>query len=715
MHELQMRIREQLSSEEIQNAIRSMTMGARREDDAKALVQESGLLDELAARLQAAERGDRSRPRTPEASVFRPSSNAQTPSQAYPMSAAALAFNRPDTDSPRRRQQSGSLPLSPTKSLGGMSTGGMGSGKQGKRYLRLTIARGLAFLGDADVSEDGSHVLEIHVHFQDKRFSSAQVASSTEPLFNFQRMVELPSIDLSILTQIPHKLNLLITRTHYMTGSRSIVGSRSLEWREILAGGAVTKIVEVWELGAPDVTVGLLEVSMELVPRNSPCLAPEEVAFQFKKESRQSEEAHRQFYVFAKQWWNDFLQIRPSNADKLVKIFAEDEEGKKQPVTNFVSRISSRYIESPRHAARFVSLLAVDKAQSVGNSRAEVWQSPHTILTMSKTSIPGHALLLTSLLLGLSLNAYTTLGTAVSSSKSSNSASNLVETATAWVTTISSSGEAEFWDPVTGNRCRAADGQAFGFRSVGCLFNDEGFWANIALSDAVEGLSFVLSDINWWKSMPRDAILAMRRTPPINFPILPFHPTHPSRDNSNSATVSSATPAAPVASPNIPALEQEIESVLRYQMATFREEHDLLSSWDEDLSHLLSQCLWSCEMGKLVRGGWGGVGGPTSSGGAGGGGSSSSNLGLEGPAGREFQEGVKRSIPEGHTFKGFPCHFSTLNPGKIFQKMVRAPQCRELLLVRGDSVRYGLRVRVFPVCEGCAGCWVMLAVRFKPI
>jgi hypothetical protein len=47
----------------------------------------------------------------------------------------------------------------------------------------------------------------------------------------------------------------------------------------------------------------------------------------------------RLFYVYAKQWWNDYLQIRPSHADRLVKIFAEDEEGKKQIVTNFVSPI----------------------------------------------------------------------------------------------------------------------------------------------------------------------------------------------------------------------------------------------------------------------------------------------------------------------------------------------------------------------------------------
>ena len=95
--------------------------------------------------------------------------------------------------------------------------------------------------------------------------------------------------------------------------------------------------------------------------------------------------------------------------------------------------------------------------------------------------------------------------------------------------------------------------------------------------------------------------------------------------------------------------EEDMETVIKHQIACHREDHDLMCVWDDELSHLLSQCLWGCEMGRLTR--------------AVGGGESSSNntndmkmfeaWSGESIAGKEFKDGVKRAIPEGHTFKVF--------------------------------------------------------------
>jgi hypothetical protein len=108
------------------------------------------------------------------------------------------------------------------------------------------------------------------------------------------------------------------------------------------------------------------------------------------------------------------------------------------------------------------------------------------------------------------------------------------------------------------------------------------------------------------------------RYTPLGFPILPFELP--------------STPTNPTINP-IVSFEQDLEAILRHQIDCYRDDNEMLCVWDEDLSHLLSQCLWGCEMAKLMRGS--GVNGASS----------------DGYAGMEFHEGVKGAIPEGHTFK----------------------------------------------------------------
>lgn len=40
-------------------------------------------------------------------------------------------------------------------------------------------------------------------------------------------------------------------------------------------------------------------------------------------ERQRTAEKERLFLVYAKQWWREFLEIRPSHQSKLVKIFAQ--------------------------------------------------------------------------------------------------------------------------------------------------------------------------------------------------------------------------------------------------------------------------------------------------------------------------------------------------------------------------------------------------------
>lgn len=44
---------------------------------------------------------------------------------------------------------------------------------------------------------------------------------------------------------------------------------------------------------------------------------------QFTLERQRTAEKERLFLVYAKQWWREYLQIRPTHNTRLVKIFAQ--------------------------------------------------------------------------------------------------------------------------------------------------------------------------------------------------------------------------------------------------------------------------------------------------------------------------------------------------------------------------------------------------------
>ena len=89
--------------------------------------------------------------------------------------------------------------------------------------------------------------------------------------------------------------------------------------------------------------------------------------------------------MYAKQWWREFLQIRASHSNRLVKIFAQDECGTNRPVCSFVRPLrAGRLLDSPRQAARFIILLGYEHAPSVGGGKAEMWSSLHAFLCKGK-------------------------------------------------------------------------------------------------------------------------------------------------------------------------------------------------------------------------------------------------------------------------------------------------------------------------------------------
>jgi centrosomal protein CEP76 len=85
------------------------------------------------------------------------------------------------------------------------------------------------------------------------------------------------------------------------------------------------------------------------------------------------------FLEYSNDWWNDFKSIRSAHKSRLVKIFAETDDKDAavyKPVCSLVSpMIADRLLESPLHAARFVSLLPFERLEAPGQDKVEVWHS----------------------------------------------------------------------------------------------------------------------------------------------------------------------------------------------------------------------------------------------------------------------------------------------------------------------------------------------------
>lgn len=114
-------------------------------------------------------------------------------------------------------------------------------------------------------------------------------------------------------------------------------------------------------------------------------ITPDVVAGQLNLEKSRLSERERLFLAYSKQWWREYLQIRQSHGNRLVKIFAQDENGVHKHACSFVEPLrGGRLIDTPRQAARFVSLTAYDKVATVGGTRNEMWTSAHAFLCAGK-------------------------------------------------------------------------------------------------------------------------------------------------------------------------------------------------------------------------------------------------------------------------------------------------------------------------------------------
>lgn len=555
----------------------------------------------------------------------------------------------------------------------------------GRRYLYFYIKTGKAFLEHIDM-DDGipgqvASYFTFHIHFRGQRFKSRPIACACEPDIDEGFLLELHKegageagkmADNVAMLSICDLIHVVLIRND-ATGDTSLVSSHFLDWRPVLSSkaGRLTTSVELKGTGSESkVTSGVLDIQVELFPKTKQTLSDEVITAQIQLERERHAKQERLFIVYTKQWWKEYLSIREIHQDRLVKIFAQDENATNRPVCSFVKPLrAGRLLDSPREAARFVSLIHQEQEPTLGGGgRAEQWTSMHAFLCRNKGDCEDHALLLCSLLLGFGMNAYVCIGTR---SKG---------TVHAWVMTISVDGLVTFWESVKGHRYihEPIDPNAppmdkqhrpkYPYHTVGCVFNHQSFYANNQPSDRVDVCQFHLGDEARWKSMSQDAILSV-----CGQGTSPTWPTFP-------PLCASGLDAALVSN--------DLEQQLKILTMEYRRDLGLNTTWDDQLSYLLTPAMAAYETERITG----------------------LTVGNE-----EFLDSILQQVPDGHTFRGFPIQCQHRNARKAFNTCLRSPVCADIINCRGDHVRLGVRVRIYTYPESACAAWVMFACKFKSV
>ena len=434
-----------------------------------------------------------------------------------------------------------------------------------KRYLLLKLQYGKAFLDFMSESNPPA-TLQIHVCFLRQRFSSRKVPCSVEPTFDESFLLSLNSpdgtcVDLNSLVQLYSPIHLVVVKEQ--SNHCEVLATKSIEWRLLLSVASLQFPVELMGMGTRIKTaVGVLYFQADMIPKLSPAKMLDDRAIntQLAHEKQFERGTTHGFFEYTTEWWRDYKQIRPGHEKRLVKIYAETEDGSHKPVTTLVQPLKcNRMLDSPLHAARFVSLIPFEREEAPGGLRSEVWHSMHTFLARGAGDCEDHAVLLCSFLLGFGLDAYVCLGASG-------------EGPHAWV--ITRGKKVLLWESLTGQRMPSDDPRVHRFyRRVGCVFSHVKFFGNIQVDDVVANVSWELENESLWKPMALDVLAPLTHAP--NF--LPLRPPLPSTHD----------------------LSESLELSLKRHIEQYRSQQDLGTSWDDELGYLLTPALANYEMDRI--------------------------------------------------------------------------------------------------------------------
>ena len=215
-------------------------------------------------------------------------------------------------------------------------------------------------------------------------------------------------------------------------GSSQLIGANAVDWRKCLIRQVHPPLaclvfsrhcpshcmLQVWtatvELRAFDgtsVPAGIVEISVEMLPRGGSFSIEDKLARRIALVRDGVAAADRSYFNYAKKWWQEYLSVGAHVNHRLIKLLAQAEDGSSRCVSSFLQPIQARHaLLSAGEAARFVSSISTVRHDAVAGSKSDVWLSLHSVLASRSGDIEAHAVLLCSIFLGLELDAYVVLG-----------------------------------------------------------------------------------------------------------------------------------------------------------------------------------------------------------------------------------------------------------------------------------------------------------------
>ncbi|CAL8097152.1 unnamed protein product [Calicophoron daubneyi] len=609
--------------------------------------------------------------------------------------------------------------------------------------LRVDLIRGKAFIGHLEtykefVEEEQGIVKSTVIFYascNNKRFRSRPVPYTSDMDVNecFFIPLEDKYIDPQhlLLKHSMSLLNIVCVSRECCTGRRQLVARASIDWRRYVfpSSSAPERTTNPWgvqfslELQSPGpdskMTVGILELCLTILwptVSKDACLNVETnsaddphsahqnvdrehlvcgpnplplqvVEAQLGLESARSSQRERSFVLYARQWWREFTQLREGAfAQRVIKIFANDENGCSQFVCSFIRPLSGhRILETPSVAARFVATIPCEAWHGVGAGPKEQWCSALAFVTRNRGDVPDHANLLCSLLLGFGLNAYVAIGTRQSSVSAGEDPDTSLNQASgrirhhAWVVVLQMDPSAVlFWDPISGRRYVHQRGTppAHPYQTVGCMYNHRSFYANIQPTDHLFHCCFDVNDSSSWRAMSSDVISSV-----VAYSALPLVALNPPYHKACE-------------------LSDQVEIELRTFSSEWRSQRVKQSAdtwfWDRQLSQALTPVLAGFEADQLRP--------PAEL--------PEDTLDIE-PQVNMLP--LRQYVPEGFTFKAYPIQLLHTNARRILSTCLRSRLCRDILSCQGDHVRLGLRVRCYSYAEEAIVTWVMFACVYKAV
>ena len=72
-------------------------------------------------------------------------------------------------------------------------------------------------------------------------------------------------------------------------------------------------------------------------------------------------------------------------------------------------------------------------------------------------------------------------------------------------------------------------------------------------------------------------------------------------------------------------------------------------------------------------------------------------------------------MPEGHTFKAFPVQFTHFDTERMIHHIYNNKTGKEIILARGDQLKFAIRVKIVVYPENISAVWVMLAAKYRSL